>query len=144
VGCDLELVEPRTPGFVRDVLTDAERRHVERADAVGRHDEAANLLWSAKESALKLLGTGLRRDTGSVEVVVPDPAPDAAAHGWGALRVVAAGNGVLPGWWRRDGRFLLTVVADDEVPPPLPLTGSARLQDAVPVHSWVARPLAPG
>jgi 4'-phosphopantetheinyl transferase len=51
---------------------------------------------------------------------------------------------MLPGWWRRDGRFLLTVVADDEVPPPLPLAGSAQLQDAVPVHSWVARPLAPG
>ena len=34
VGCDLELVEPRTPGFVRDFLTAAEQRLVASARPV--------------------------------------------------------------------------------------------------------------
>lgn len=144
VGCDLELVEPRTAGFVDDVLTGAEQRHVERAATEGQRDEAANLLWSAKESALKVLGTGLRRDTGSVQVELADPAPDATGQGWSALRVAVAGDGELPGWWRRDGRFVLTVVADERFPSPEPLPGSARLQDAAPLNSWLERPLAPG
>jgi 4'-phosphopantetheinyl transferase len=154
VGCDLELVEPRTPGFVRDFLTVAEQQYVERADAAGRHDEAANLLWSAKESALKVLRTGLRRDPRSVEVEVTDPLPEATADGWGALQVAPSGAAVLPGWWRRDGRFLLTVVTDRhpdthtdtdvDVPRPERLPGSAELSHAVPVHSWLERPLAPG
>jgi 4'-phosphopantetheinyl transferase len=148
VGCDLELVEPRTPAFVRDFLTVGEQRYVAEADAAGHHDEAANLVWSAKESALKVLRTGLRRDPRSVEVEVTDPSPGARADGWGALRVAHSGAAVLPGWWRQDGRFVLTVVTDtatDTDPPrPVQLPGSAALVDAVPVHSWVGRPLAPG
>ena len=67
VGCDLEIVEPRSAGFVTDFLTAAEQRYVAALPDVDR-DVAANLLWSAKESALKVLQTGLRRDTRSVEV----------------------------------------------------------------------------
>ncbi len=68
VGCDLELVEPRTDGFVRDYLTPAEQRYVDSAADATARSLAANLIWSAKESALKVLTTGLRRDTRSVEV----------------------------------------------------------------------------
>ena len=58
VGCDVELVEPRSDAFVNDYLTQAEQR---LAGAPGPlRDTAANLIWSAKESALKVLGTGLR------------------------------------------------------------------------------------
>ena len=67
VGCDLELVEPRSALFVRDYFTAAERERVAAAPA-REHDELANLIWCAKESALKVLRTGLRRDTRSVEV----------------------------------------------------------------------------
>lgn len=46
-------------------LTPAEQRRVtESQDA----DLTANLFWSAEESARKVLETGLRRDTRSVEV----------------------------------------------------------------------------
>jgi 4'-phosphopantetheinyl transferase len=62
IGCDLELVDPRSAAFVRDYFTAAERAFV------GADPLAANLLWSAKESALKVLRTGLRRDTRTVEV----------------------------------------------------------------------------
>jgi len=68
IGCDLELVEARSAAFVDDFFTPEEQRYVAgRPDPVAR-DLAANLIWSAKESALKVLTTGLRRDTRSVEV----------------------------------------------------------------------------
>jgi 4'-phosphopantetheinyl transferase len=158
VGCDLEIVEPRSEGFVRDFLTPTEQQRVAAArDAHGPDgwDATANLIWSAKESALKVLRTGLRADTRTVEVMlgggsagagVPGAgaAAGAAAEGWNAL-TVATTLGSLPGWWRRDGTFLLTVVAGDPdalEQPPKELPGSAPLGAAAPVHSWVDRPLA--
>jgi 4'-phosphopantetheinyl transferase len=135
LGCDLEIVEPRSEGFVADFLTHAEQEYVA---AQADPDAAANLLWSAKESALKVLRTGLRRDTRSVEV-----APGTAVAGaWAPLTVRAAEGPEFDGWWRRDGRFLLTVASDRPVPEPEQLPGSAALLLAEPVHSWVDRPLA--
>ena len=69
VGCDVEIVEPRSAGFVADFLTPAEQEYVASRPDEDRH-AAANLIWSAKESALKVLRTGLRRDTLSVEVTI--------------------------------------------------------------------------
>ena len=138
VGCDLEIVEARSPGFVSDFLTEGEQCFVASQEGGEARDAAANLLWSAKESALKVLQTGLRRDTRSVEVTVGDQAPD----GWGPLTMRPAEGGRLHGWWRRDGDFVLTVAAESSTGPPQPLPGGARLRDASPVHSWVGKPLA--
>jgi 4'-phosphopantetheinyl transferase len=126
VGCDLELVEPRSAGFVRDFLTAEEQACV--ATAVDP-DLATNLVWSAKESALKLLRTGLRRDTRSVAVTIQD----GQLRGWAPLRVRESGGLVRPGWWRQAGRFVLTVVADDPGPPPVALRDPEVLAAAVPV-----------
>ena len=82
LGCDVEIVEPRSDAFVRDYLTEAEQRLVDGAGPA--RDMAANLLWSAKESALKVLETGLRRDTRSVEVAVAELSPPERT--WSALR----------------------------------------------------------
>ncbi|MGA5299593.1 4'-phosphopantetheinyl transferase family protein [Nucisporomicrobium flavum] len=132
-GCDLELVEPRSPAFVRDYLTAAEQR-------LAAGDElAANLIWSAKESALKVLRTGLRRDTRSVEVT-PDPA---GGDGWGALGVRVAGGPPLTGWWRREGAFVITVVTPAPDVPPIHLDRRGALATAAPRHSWLSSP-APG
>lgn len=141
LGCDVELVEPRSAGFVADYLTQAEQRYVaSRPDA--DRDALANLLWSAKESALKVLQTGLRRDTRSVEVTVDEPA-DAGSDGWAPLEIRPAEGGRLTGWWRRDGVFIVTVASEHPLPPPVPLPGSADLAAAQPVHSWLAQPLTP-
>ena len=96
VGVDLEIVEERSAGFVADFLTSPEQEYV--AAQPDPH-AAANLLWSAKESALKVLRTGLRRDTRTVEVTVHE----AAGDGWGALEVRSVEGALFPGWWRRDG-----------------------------------------
>jgi len=143
VGCDLEIVEARTQGFVSDFLTDVERGYV-AANADGdAKDAAANLLWSAKESALKVLRTGLRRDTRTVEVTVEDSGPGLDTDHWGRLTISTVEGATLTGWWRREGAFLVTIAADSSIPPPKPLPGCARLSEASPVHSWVGRPLAP-
>ncbi len=143
VGCDLEIVEPRSRGFVSDFLTDGEQDFVAAQADGDERDAAANLLWSAKESALKVLRTGLRRDTRSVEVTVHEPDPAADRDGWGALAVTTVEGGTMSGWWRRDGAFLLTIAADVPIRPPVQLPGSARLTEAVPRHSWVGQPIVP-
>ena len=86
LGCDLELVEPRSDRFVADYLTAAEQQLV--LGAGPERDLVANLIWSAKESALKVLRVGLRRDTRSVEVTL---------DGWGA--VTGSGAAARPGRW---------------------------------------------
>lgn len=142
IGVDLELVEPRSSGFVADFLTGAEQAYVASRGACGQPgwDEAANLLWSAKEAVLKVRRTGLRADTRSVDVRVEH---DASEDGWAAMEVVAAEGTAYPGWWRRDGQFLLTIAYRQHRPPPTPLPGGSDLSHAVPTHSWLAQPLVP-
>jgi 4'-phosphopantetheinyl transferase len=146
IGCDLELVEPRTAAFIRDYLTVNERRFVAAALSETERDRRANLVWSAKESALKVLQTGLRRDTRSVEVTV---SLDRAPGGWAPLAVRAAEGQRFPGWWARFGDFLLTVAAEPGEPgrparQPVALEEPPALAVATPVHSWLAHPAHPG
>ncbi len=150
LGCDLELVEPRSAGFVRDYLTPAEQATVATADDPHL---VANLLWSAKESALKVLETGLRRDTRSVEVTLldgvgsevaagdrggtsPPATADADDTGWRPLEVHPVEGGVFPGWWRRAGQWLLSVAASGPIGPPVAFEEPNGLTTATPTHRW--------
>lgn len=136
VGCDLELVEPRSTAFVHDYLTAAEVTLVEGAPP-GDADLLANLLWSAKESALKVLRTGLRRDTRSVEVEIET---GGGGDGWSPLRMRAEEGVVFTGWWARFGPFLLTVAATADLPAPDAIDLPPALAAADPIHSWLASP----
>jgi 4'-phosphopantetheinyl transferase len=113
LGCDLERVEARSAAFLVDFLTPAERAAVATA-----RDPAlqANLVWSAKESALKALHTGLARDTFELEVSLkPGAAP------WGELVIEDASSGhSLAGVWRRLDDFVLTLVSWPARPEPHP------------------------
>lgn len=136
VGCDLELVEPRSETFVNDYMTARERVRVAAASDAEARDELANLLWCAKESALKVLHCGLRRDTRSAEVELLE----SAGGEWGALRISVGAGRVLPGWWRRFGTFLLTVCAETQSAPPVSLCEPAGLETARPSHAWLEAP----
>ena len=138
IGCDLELVEARSDAFVTDYLTEAERDLV--AAAGPAHDLAANVIWSAKESALKVLRTGLRRDTRSARVTVADLT--AAANAWSPLQVSAAEGIVFGGWWRPSGSFVLTACAGGTFPEPAALEPISPLDHAAPSHDWLGDPLA--
>jgi 4'-phosphopantetheinyl transferase len=139
IGCDLELVEPRTDNFVQDYLTANEREAVADPPFEASRDLMANLIWSAKESALKVLRTGLRRDTRSVEVVL---SPATSVDGWRALVTHTHEGARFSGWWRQYGAFLLTIVTATERPPPRPLQEPPGLATAEPSHSWMAGPIA--
>lgn len=139
LGCDLELVEPRSSGFVQDYLTAVEQELVRS----GRWpvEVAANLLWSAKESALKVLQTGLRRDTRSVEVALVE---GEMVDGWLPLEVRPVEGGLFPGWWRRSGSFLLTVAGSGPLEAPVALAGGDPLVPARPTHRWLEAMLTEG
>lgn len=138
IGCDLELVEPRSARFVADYFTPAECAVVEAASGADDRNLLANLFWSAKESALKVLRTGLRRDTRSVEVALER---EPSSGGWAALRLRVDAATELGGWWRRFGPFLLTFAAAEPVPPPASQDEPPALLRARPSHSWLANPL---
>lgn len=125
LGADVEQVEERTAGFVEDYFTASEQRAWRMADPRAQA-LLATLLWSAKESALKALGEGLRLATGSVEVHVSPPVE--GLEGWQALQVRPpdGASSLWPGFWRRDGPDLLTVVGPGLERPPRELARGGR------------------
>lgn len=138
LGVDLECVEPRSKAFVIDFFTAAERDRTLALPPGDARDEAANLIWSAKEAVLKVLKVGLRADTRDVEIRYESAR---RSDGWRALEARVRGNATLPGWWRRDGVFVLTLAATHPFEPPALLPGGGDLGSAVPTESWLGRPL---
>lgn len=111
-GCDLELVEERGSNFVGDFFSSQEQEIIERASRVDRA-WLVTLLWSAKESALKAVGEGLRTDTRRVVVCSIE---GTVCNGWNALQVHHTEiRQTFPGWWQHTGKFVRTFVA---LPPP--------------------------
>jgi 4'-phosphopantetheinyl transferase len=129
LGCDVELIEPRSNAFVSDYFTPNEQALVERTSEDER-PRLVNLLWSAKESALKALHVGLRLDTNCVEVHPldalkvednkdqRDPCPisllTSGPYGWHPLQVSFADAKVFHGWWRDADRMIRSVICDPE------------------------------
>lgn len=104
LGCDVELVEPRSRAFVADFFTAREAALVESHTGADR-DALACLVWSAKESALKVLGEGLRRDTRSVEI----SGARAPSSEWAPFTAHLEEGGTLAGRHRREGPLVFTV-----------------------------------
>ena len=110
VGVDLELIEPRTDAFVREWFTPEEQALVVAARRLGRSDEVACLLWSAKEAAAKVLRAGLRLDPRGGVVTL-----DIAETGtrWQPSTVDwKTEDRVIAGWWRIEGPLVITIAAD--------------------------------
>lgn len=126
IGCDLEMVEPRSDAFVADYFTSEEQALIARAPADDRPRLLA-LLWSAKESALKALHEGLRLDTRSVIVSPLNPSYD--LNGWSPVQVRYTGGQLFHGWWQLQRNILRTVVASPAPDSPTPLTVPARFFD---------------
>ncbi|HUI85301.1 MAG TPA: 4'-phosphopantetheinyl transferase superfamily protein [Candidatus Binatia bacterium] len=127
LGCDLESIELRSPTFVTDYFTEREQELLTHASAEAR-PLLSTLLWSAKESALKALRSGLRLDTRSVEVSFPAAVrgPDGnhgpklelrSSPGWQPLRVCCCQARVFHGWWQAEDNMVRTMIAS---PPPFP------------------------
>ena len=126
IGCDLEVIEPRSNAFIADYLTAREQALVEQT----LDEERALLvtvLWSTKESALKALHVGLRLDTNCMDVSFIDGLPphtDQSQHdpplvpmgdiepdGWRPLQVRYSSEQVFCGWWRHENQMVRTFVS---------------------------------
>jgi 4'-phosphopantetheinyl transferase len=122
LGCDLETIEPRSPGFLEDYLTPDEQAFVadyRKADQALR----TTLLWCAKESVMKATGEGLRLAAASVQVTAKGWPRDAAdAQPWWPFEARVSGS-IVPfgGWWRTLGRQLLAVAMAPSASAPTPL-----------------------
>jgi 4'-phosphopantetheinyl transferase len=136
VGCDLELVEPRSREFASDYFTPSELALVASSTSEIEWQRLTNLIWSAKESALKVLRTGLRRDTRSVVVTLGD----GDGHDWTPLTIESTEGDVFHGWWRQYDAFLLTAAAARPLAAPVALQEPPALASAQPVHSWLSDP----
>lgn len=105
VGCDLELIEPRSPAFVDEWLAPAEQAQLATLAAPGR-DRLANLLWCAREAAAKVRREGLRLDVRRATVEL-EPGGDGEwrpfSVGWGADAPATQG------WWRSEPGWVLTI-----------------------------------
>ena len=118
VGCDIEHVEARAGAFLEDFFAPDEQARIGAVPQQDR-DLVATLAWSAKESALKLLRTGLRTDTRTVVARWQDRRPD---DGWQSLEVaVPDAAQPLRGWWQTLDEFVLTAVSEPAAPEPTPL-----------------------
>jgi 4'-phosphopantetheinyl transferase len=109
LGCDLEMIEPRSDTFIRDYFTEEEQVAIDNIAGEEDRRRAVALVWSAKESALKAMRVGLRFDTRSVSVTQGDRS--AAETGWTSLRVCGSDGRIFDGWWQQSGMLLRTVVA---------------------------------
>ncbi len=119
LGCDLELIEPRSQAFISDYFT-AEERHALEGASEAERARLSTLIWSAKESALKALRAGLRLDTRSVTVkLAKRQSPPEDEHpregSWRGLLVSSTDGQLFEGWWKQSGNLLRTVVG---TPPP--------------------------
>ena len=110
LGCDLELVEPRSEAFLAEYFTPDEQN---QASDDQEHDAIVSALWSAKESAVKALGCGLNLDLLRIQVRLGSEHGDAQ---WRSLVVSIGGARTFEGWWRIGGGFAWTMMS---FPPPL-------------------------
>jgi 4'-phosphopantetheinyl transferase len=118
LGCDLELVEPRSEAFLADYFTTSERAFV-AADGPGDVAHRTTLVWCAKECALKALHEGLRLDTWSVELAVRDGGQE---RGWWRVAARAAPVGpTFEGWWRGAWPLLACVLGAPALEAPFSL-----------------------
>ncbi len=118
LGCDLEAIQPRAEEFILDYFAAEERALV--ASAPGdRRPMMATLVWSAKESGLKCLREGLRRDTRSVLVRLEA----GNERIWNGLTVRCLDSSRLfHGWWRCMEGFVQTIAAGSPAQEPVDLS----------------------
>jgi len=140
LGCDLEWIEPRSAAFAADYFAPEEQALIANATVEDR-DPLLALLWSGKESALKALRDGLRRDTRSVIVTFSSPVNVLSALrerslvepslsnrllsgevDWNQLCVRAGTGETFCGWWTQSGSLLRTLVAAPPFNPPVLLS----------------------
>jgi 4'-phosphopantetheinyl transferase len=117
IGCDLEVVEPRSGAFIRTWLAPAERSRLDLGGE-SRRARDTNLIWSAKEAAAKTRREGLRLDVRDA-VVEWETADDGE---WRPLSVRWDHEGItVHGWWHEKPGWVFAFVSEPESLAPIRL-----------------------
>jgi 4'-phosphopantetheinyl transferase len=114
LGCDLERIESRDQAFIDDYFTPWEQALVAQSPAPGKA-LLATLLWSAKESALKALGVGLRLDTRTLALRTASVSGTPEGR-WSAVEMWFRDSKSWPGWWSYENGFVRTLVCEPLTP----------------------------
>ena len=106
IGCDLEQLEIREESIVADYFT-PEEISLCQSTLESEKTLTINLIWSAKESSLKILREGLRRDTRSIRI---DPDFKRQESDWSRWTGYCLETStIFYGWWRNREGFVYTL-----------------------------------
>lgn len=104
IGCDLEWIEPRSIHFINDYFTTSEINYIEQHPK--QRNLLANLIWSAKESTLKLLQLGLNLDTRHITINNIEYNEDSD---WKNLSITVKENKNIYGTWKEMNGYIFTI-----------------------------------
>ncbi len=110
IGCDIEFIEPRDENFIRDYFTTEEMAWVKSCKQTLK-PLISNLIWSAKESTLKVIKQGLRMDTRSVHIFRCETGN---TQNWQPLEIELNKSKKYFGWWKTMEGFILAIATEEE------------------------------
>lgn len=114
VGCDLEWIVPREENFAADYFTPGELA-ITLESPIPR-ELLETLIWSAKETSLKILRQGLSRDTRSISIS-PDISGQKSTWKLWTGHCLESSR-IFYGWWRAAEGFVYTVASDQSTSAP--------------------------
>lgn len=114
IGCDMERIEAREDPFAEDYFTPEEIAFCKNAPV--EKTLAINLVWSAKESTLKALRQGLRRDTRSVRIHPELRGREGSWNTWTGHCLESSRT--FWGWWRSCDGYIYTLASDQRTSSP--------------------------
>lgn len=120
LGCDLEIAEAHSRAFIEQFFTPSEIEQLERSN-LGAGSSLETLIWSAKESVLKVLTVGLRVDTRSISVFIGDVA-ESDVGGWQQFSAVGEDGRRFGGWWHRYSTWFRTIAGSCPMSTPVALS----------------------
>ena len=109
VGCDLEHVECGSADFFGDYFRQDEMLSWQRAPEAIK-SIVGYLIWSAKESCLKVLREGLRRDTRSVRIDIDFKDLDRLWNTWTGRCMETSRQ--FWGWWHYGDSYVYTMASE--------------------------------
>ena len=113
IGIDLEEIEAKSRGFVKDYFTEPEARMV-LALPIGEQALAASLLWSGREAIVKALQIGLRIDTLQIAL---KPLPLSSHEDWQQIGILQCPTECkyLKLFWRKINGALITLAIKNDL-----------------------------
>ncbi len=117
IGCDLEWIEQREENFAADYFV-PEEISLARRTPVGT-EVFETLIWSAKETALKIIRKGLTRDTRTVAVCPEFREHEGSWNKWTGRCLES--SRVFHGWWCTCDGFVYTIASEKITSAPRPL-----------------------